>query len=150
MAKGSWIWADALYWFFCLPLTAVIVIALIHIPGKLLLDSINPTDLDAAITEERIIHKISSHTPYTGTDRTEITSDPEKDNSLLLSEKKQGVEITAGEKKVVLNEEFYTYAKPIAKVRYSTFAMKTKMNKEGKAVIITIDQIFPKRYEPLE
>lgn len=122
--KGTWALADALYWFFYIPLTAIIIIALVTIPTNVMKATIQPVELDASIMEERLAMKIK----YSGLESTRLT----------MSEKKHGYKVTIGKESVFGNKDFYEEAIPLTPIKHKRFTYK-----DNKA---TIDQVYTEQY----
>ena len=76
--KGTWTWADTLYWFFYLPVTAGVIMVLVIIPEQVLNTAINPVKMDAAIFEERALQHLAKYSPATGADSKTLTQVPDK------------------------------------------------------------------------
>jgi len=136
-----------LYWFFYLPLTAIVIIALVKVPENILDTSIQPFELDAGITEQRLAQKVTQYSPVFGTQANTLTKDFKKRAVLYLSEKRYGYRISAGGETYYGNKEFYEDAYPLAPFRYHRFTIHKRFNQNGKPVHVTIDQTFPLRYE---
>ncbi|HLC32919.1 MAG TPA: hypothetical protein VJJ82_03770 [Candidatus Nanoarchaeia archaeon] len=150
--KGTWVLADALYWFFYIPLTALIVIALVTIPTSILRATVQPVELDASIMGERLAQKITAYSPVLGAQSGrlgDITA-----ANLALSEKRHAYRITVGDKSaeqsVVGNQDFYDEAIPLTPIKHKRFTFTTTMiqkkSTEERIVPVTIDQVYPERY----
>lgn len=142
--QGTWVLADALYWFFYIPLTAIIIIALVTIPTSVLRATVQPVELDASIMEERLSQKITAYSPMLGQKIGEVG---ELDGAKLqLSEKRHAYKVTVAAKSVLGNQDFYDEAIPLTPIKHKRFMFNTKMTKEGVLVPVTIDQVYPENY----
>lgn len=138
--RGTWVWADTLYWFFYLPMTAAVIIALVVIPKSALDTQINPSLLDASITEERLLQGATLQDPIFGSRQGHFGALP----SLIRSEKRFGYKIKAGDEESFFNKDFYEQAAPLAPISYDRFTKTETMRKGSNAVRVEIDQVYPK------
>ncbi|VVB81069.1 Uncharacterised protein [uncultured archaeon] len=139
-----------LYWFFYIPLTAFVIIALVTTPTSILNQSVQPFRLDAGITEERLYEKVSDYSPILGTQYGTLTDQFDKNAALLLSDKRYAYKISAGQKAYVANKEFYEDAVPLAPIRYNRYTITKMFTSNGKQIPVTIDQVYPKSYEKIQ
>ncbi len=139
--RGTWAFADILYWFFYIPMTAATIIALVLIPQRLLATAVRPMPLDAAIFEERVIQNLAKYSPATGASN-ELTPNINMSLSFSLSQKKWGYKIKIGQQSFYGNKQFYEIAVPIAP-NFDRFITNRTIGNTN----VTIDQVYPKRYE---
>ncbi len=142
--KATWTWADTLYWFFYIPMTAAVILTLVIIPGRMIGTKVQPVTMDAAIFEERVVQHLKEYSPVTGSSDNMMTTN--KSMQFSLSQKKFGYKITKDGKEYYGNQKFYDIARPLAPVKYHRF-QSTKTYENGKTV--TIDQVYPKLYAKL-
>ena len=143
--RGTWAWADLLYWFFYLPMTAAVIITLVIVPARLLNASVQPMPLDAALFEERVFQHLAEYSPVTGVDKTKLTDDVVSSTRFSLSQKRFGYEIKIGDKTIYGRQQFYDIAKPLAPVRYDKFTAKKTIQNTP----IEITQLYPQKYEKI-
>lgn len=148
--KATWVWADALYWFFYLPLTVVIIVALVVVPSSILNSSVQPTNLDATIMRERMEQKLTPYSSETGTEKDFLISNPEKalfTLSLPGEHKKFGAKIKISTNNYYINKPFYDDAVHLAGIGYKRYeTSEFRITKEG-ITGFGIDQVFAPRYE---
>ena len=142
--KGTWVMADALYWFFYIPLTAIIVLALVIIPTNILRATVQPVELDASIMEERLSQKILAYSPMLGVETGQAGNI--KDAELVLSEKRFAYKVTVDKDSTIGNQEFYDEAIPLTPIKHKRFTHEATLVKEGKETPVVIDQVYPERY----
>ncbi len=136
-------------WFFYVPLTAIVILALVTIPTRLLENSLHPIELDAAITKERLFQDINKVGSVYGVEPGVIRPDFAT-RALLMGDKKWAYKLTVttqGQNTPVIvfgNEEFYRDAAPLAPVKYSLFQSERKYS---STVSVKVDEVYPKKYE---
>jgi len=140
--RGTWVWADTLYWFFYLPMTAIVIIALVVIPKSAMEAPISPGPLDAAIMEERLLQAATLNDPVFGSRQGYYGSLP----AAIRSEKRFGFRVEAQGKESFFNKAFYEQASPLAPINYDRFIKSEKMREGSSVVEVEIDQVYPKEY----
>ena len=145
--KGTWTWADTLYWFFYIPLTAFVVMALVIIPRGILNNAVQPFTLDAGIMQERLVQKITAFSPILGVQGKQLSDQFPKSATLSLSEKRYAYKVASATQEYVGNKEFYEIAVPLAPIRFNRYSVNKPMFVNGVQTNIFIDQVFPKKYE---
>ena len=150
--RGTWTWADTLYWFFYIPITAFTIIALVVIPSRVMGQIIQPIPLDASIMQERFTQKATAYSPVLGSRQGEITADFAQRMRLALSDKRYGYNVSYSQNGIVKeqafgNKDFYEQAVPLAPIKYDRYVTQKNLTKDGQIVTLTIDQTFPKKYE---
>lgn len=141
--------AEGLLWFFYVPLTAVVILALVIIPTRLLENSLHPIELDAAIARERLYQDVNKVGPIYGVEAGLVRSDFAT-RALLMGDKKWAYKLTVttqGQNTPVIvfgNEEFYRDAAPLAPVKYSLFQSERRY---GAMNTVKVDEVYPKKYE---
>jgi len=143
--RGSWTWADMLYWIFYVPMTAALVVALITIPTAKLEAAVQPIPMDARIFEERVFQLVAKHSAVTGTDTRALTENVEHALRFSHSPKKFGYQIIIGDRVITDPRDFYGIARPLAPLRYTAFTAGRRL--EYPPVIVTVNQVYPKQYE---
>lgn len=138
-----------LYWFFYIVLSAFVIIATVKTPENILRNSVQPFPLDAGITEERLIEKTTAYSPIFGVQYCTLTDQFEKNAAMSLSDKRYAYKINTGQKKHIANKEFYEDAVPLAPIRYNRYTVTRICTSDGKPTPITIDQVYPKKYEKI-
>lgn len=145
MNKGTWALADALYWFFYIPMTAIIVISLVIIPTNVMKATIQPVELDASIMEERLSNKLTEYSPITGTNINKV-GDVNAAN-LILSQKRHAYKVAVDNLPPVFgNPDFYDEAIPLTPVKHKRFTSATEMKKKEKTSKVIIDQVYTEKY----
>lgn len=142
---------DFLLWFICIPLTAFAAIALIYIPSAEFEDGISkqPIPLDAFIMEKRLLMKASMFSPVLGLEESQLASDLKASTSLELPEKRFAFSLSAGNQAVYGNRGLYEDAVPLASVSFDRFTSSRTFISPTGPVVVTIDQVYPKRYGKL-
>lgn len=144
--KATWAWADALYWFFYIPLTLIVIVALIVVPTSVLNSSVQPTNLDATIMQQRILNSLTPVSPILGYQEGQPYFDPKKAITYSTPQKKDfGVKIEAGET-IYINEQYYKDARPLAGVGYKNYQGLYYVSGTSHPTIY-IDQIYAPRYD---
>jgi hypothetical protein len=143
--KATWAWADALYWFFYIPLTLVVIVALIVVPTSILNSSVQPTNLDATIMQKRILNSLTPTSPTLGYQESQPYFDPKQAIMYSTSQKDFGVKIEAGET-LYINRQYYEDARPLAGVGYKNYQGLFYV-KGVSYPTIYIDQIYAPRYD---
>jgi len=140
-----------LFWVIYIPLTAFAVIALIYIPSAEFEDGISkqPIPLDAFIMEKRLLMKASMFSPVLGLEEDILASDIKASAALELPEKRFAFNLSAGNQAVYGNRGLYEDAVPLVPISFDRFtASRTFISPTGP-VVVTIDQVYPKRYGKL-
>jgi len=109
--------------------------------------SVQPFPLDAGINQERLFQKVAVHSPIFGVQTNTLTDEFDKAAAMRLSEKRYAYKISADKEEYFGNKEFYEDAVPLAPIRYNRFIGTKRFVSNGKRVTVTVDQVFPKRYE---
>ena len=138
-----------LYWFFYIILSAFVIIATVKTPMNILRNSVQPFPLDAGITEERLIEKTTAYSPIFGVEYCTLTDQFEKNAAMSLSDKRYAYKISTGQKKYIANKEFYEDAVPLAPIRYNRYTTTRTCTTDSKSLPVTIDQVYPKKYEKI-
>jgi len=130
-----------------LPLTAIIVFALVSMPTALIEKGLQPTAFDQEIEARQILAQLWETNEYTGrtspfeytTDLSEITKTETK--------KKLAYRVTIDGKEAIYDESTYKDAKPIAPYIYSKHEEKLIVMVAGKPKELTIEVYYPYKYE---
>lgn len=157
--KATWAWADALYWFFYIPLTLVVIVAIIVVPSSVLNNKVQPTAVDAAIMNERILGLLIQQPLGVIREGGQIVVDPTQSLSSVkpyTQKKKFGIRVNIGQKGVgakqySFNQEtknYYIATYRLADAGYPYYYSRTwLLNKDYDVINLDIDQIYPPRYE---
>ena len=145
--RATWAAADVLYWFFYLPFTVLVVLALVIIPARVLDTAVRPVDLDAVVFEQRVKMKLTDFDPVLGS-RFGVLRDFSSDELLFVpSVKKFGYLLKVGDVKKFgdsTNQKlFYSLHVGFAGRKYSIFN-RTFYFDDGKTV--DLSQVYPSKY----
>lgn len=139
-------------WFFYIPLTAIVALALVTIPQRLLEQSVQPVELDAVIARERLFQELNTKSPVFGVVEGQVRGDWES-LGLSASDKKWAWKVTvptahadARGGVVFGNREFFEEAVPLAPVRYGHFVVERQMRYGGVLVSVRVEEVYPKKY----
>lgn len=138
--------AEALYWVPWSILTIVVVFGVIVYPAGRVEASVNPVELDAAIFEERVFQHVAKYSPVIGSTE-QLTDNLDRSLQFLLSQKRFAYKITVGNKIIYGNQEFYDIAWPLAPVKYLRFISNKTFVTQSGSVVVTVDQVYPRKYE---
>jgi len=145
--KGTWAWADTLYWLFYIPLTFVVILSLVLTPARMLDQAVQPYQLDAAIMERRLTTSLYDYDHVLGTRYGVLTDSPKQAASFSMSEKAFAYKISIGQQEYFGNKKFYKDARPLVPLRYKNFEKLETYVSNGKEITVKIDQVYPPRYE---
>ena len=150
--KATWTWADILFWFVYIPMTAVAVVALVFYPEKIFAVSLQPMILDSSLMVERFQYQISDYDQFIGVREGFLTpGKPDEVLTLIPSEKRYAVKVLLGSDvwfPSKTQKMFYEDALPLTGVRYKKFDKDfIYKDSKGKLVKAYISQIFPQVYE---
>lgn len=155
--KGTWTWADTLYWFIYIILTSVIIMALVILPMQVLNKSVQPFLLDAALVQENLFQRASAYEYPYGTLYTGLGTELGKENVLLShSQKKMAYKVTVRNKdtgetrEYYGNKDFYDQAAPLAPLRYHQFINKRPYLTNESAYEVITDVVYPQEYDVFE
>ncbi len=138
--------AEGLYWIPWSILTIFVVFGVIVYPASRVEASVNPVELDAAIFEERVFQHLAKYSPVTGV-TNELVDNLDRSLQFSLSQKKFAYKITIGNKIIYGNQEFYDIAWPLAPVKYLRFISNRTFVTQSGPVVVTVDQVYPRKYE---
>lgn len=131
---------------FYIALTAVVVVALIVVPTSIINSSVQPTNLDAAIMQKRIINSLTPVSPVLGYQEGQPYFDPKRAITYSTPQKKDfGVKIEAGET-LYINRQYYEDARPLSGVGYKNYQGLFYISGTSYPTIY-IDQIYAPRYD---
>lgn len=146
--RGTWTMADMLYWLFYLPMTFIVMFALVFKPIDILSAGVNPSQLDAYIFQERTKEHLAQYSPITGVDYTRLTSDPREATAYRLSRKQFAFKLDiTGYDTIYGNKDFYELAMPLAPIKYEQYEHTYNIPAESGDKTVTLNQVYPKRYE---
>ncbi|RMD58275.1 hypothetical protein D6825_01385 [Candidatus Woesearchaeota archaeon] len=146
MSKGVWVLADIVYWFFYIPLTALVVIALVTFPQGMFKSVVQPQVLEAKIAEHRLFNKVSVFDPFLGS-RKVVRDDFRQAASLYLSEKPFAYRMSYDGEEYVGNRDFFDVAEPLAPIKYQKFVSERQLMKDGRKVSVKLEQVYPYEYD---
>jgi|GEM_PF-5353027 len=143
--KATWVWADALYWFFYIPVTVIVIVALVVVPTSILNSSVQPTNLDATIMEQRILNSLTPMSPTLGYQKDFSVPNPAQAIKYSVSPKKFGVKIDVDEV-TYINKQYYEDAIPLAGLGYKKYEnlFAVRGTNFGK---VFISQVYAPNYE---
>jgi len=141
--------AGIYFWLFYLPMTAIVVLALVITPQQILNQSFQPMPVDATIMEQRLQNKLSATSAIYGMQPGKLTSNVQENIALGLSDKAYGFKITVDGQTFFGNQEFFEDAKPLAPVKYQLYTSSYEYTKNNQPVIVTVEQTFPFEYGAL-
>lgn len=134
------------YWFFYIPITIIIFVALAYYPGKVLTSSLQPIQLDAQISNENIKQKITAYSPVLGSRQRELAGPITETAKLRLSDKKYVYQVTADGQTYYSSKELYEDRAPLAPVKYTIHTTKNPFTYNNQPITVTINQVYPKQY----
>jgi len=137
---------DLIGWFFYIPLTLVVIVALIVVPTSVLNSSVQPTNLDATIMQQRILNSLTPTSPTLGYQEGQPYFDPKQAIAYSTPQKKDfGVKIEAGET-LYINKQYYEDARPLVGVGYKNYQGLFYVSGTSYPIIY-VDQIYAPRYD---
>lgn len=152
--RGSWTFADLLFFMlFYIPMTVIVVALLVSIPGKILNARIITGELDSLFLSERLLNRVSYVDVNTGRaypgfilDRSAFGDELLRDAFFFPQDRQQAIKLVLDGKSVMYNSGFYEIARPIAPVRYGLFVSQKEMivQNEKSNAWLTIEQVFKK------
>jgi hypothetical protein len=150
--KAAWTVSDVLFWFFYIPMTAIVVVVLVIYPENIFAVALQPMTLDSGLMAERVHYSLADYDQFIGV-RDGFAAPGKLDEILTLrpSEKRYTIMVQRDGEVYFpgkLQKEFYEDALPIADIRYKKFDKNfSYTDLTGNPVKVSISQIFPKQYE---
>lgn len=148
--KATWAWADALYWFLYIPLTLIVIVALITVPTSILNNSVQPIALDATIMQQRIENSLTKkYSPTEGqipATNVMILSQISKFQAPSINQKKYGIQIDADGTHYI-NKEYYEKTKDLVGMGYKGHSSEFFYSGKDGIKMAKIKQVYPPRYE---
>ncbi|MBW3004421.1 hypothetical protein KY310_01145 [Candidatus Woesearchaeota archaeon] len=148
--KGTWAWADFLYFFFYVGLTFVLAIALGAIPDSILNSVLQKGNLEYTTNNDRMNTMLAYKDPYSGRfvyDKIEseniISVDVARNLLVFPENKKIAIALSLDGKTFYYKKDFYEIAKPLTPITYES-VINTRLvqlpNKEWRK--LTIEQVY--------
>ncbi|MBW2970048.1 hypothetical protein KY319_02900 [Candidatus Woesearchaeota archaeon] len=135
------------YGFLFLPLTVIIVLAIIIMPRSIMGDSVQPVPLDEQVQAKQIMSRMWETNAITGrTSPFQYTGDLTGINN-TYTKKLMAYSVTLDGKTTIHQKQFYDMAKPIAPFRYLSYTEVRKVNVKGTEKQLIIEEYYPKKYE---
>lgn len=141
--------AETPFWYglFYLPLTAIVILAIVIIPKNLMDKSVEPIPLDQQIQAKQTMSRLWETSTITGrTSPFQYTDDLTGINN-TYSSKQMTYLVKIGDKETIHNKKFYEIAQPIAPFRYLPYSETRQINVKGTEKQLTIEEYYPKEYE---
>ncbi|MBW3001713.1 hypothetical protein KY338_00965 [Candidatus Woesearchaeota archaeon] len=148
--KGTWAWADFLYFFFYVALTFVLALSISHIPDSILNSVLQKGNLEYTINNDRMDNMLAYKDPYSGRlnylvleSDNMISNETVKNLLIFPKDKKIAVALSLDGKKYYWRKKYYDIAKPLTPITYESI-VNTRMvqlpsNVWGK---LTIEQVY--------
>jgi len=139
--------AKLLFWIFYLPIAFFLFVQLWQTTASAMDNAFQTYQADATIMDQRIRSSLDSYDPVVGARHNILRDDLGDKLGFSLSEKMFAYQVTVGEKTYYANEKWYKDARPLTPRRYKLISSYHVYQRGDQEVPVTIEQVWPERYD---